>query len=324
MPRRFPKTVPVLLVGVALLAFLPTPASARDVLDRFDFDLTGGYRVDQLDFNIAGAGNVPDVVSELTWKNLKSYQVSARGKMVMTNDRVPFGGALRLGGSYGDIHSGTNQDSDYLGDGRTQEFSRSNNHADSGEVWDGSVGGGLVFFNPSRTFSVTPLVGYSLHRQDLTMQEGYQSMSAYGFPVEVGPIAGLHSTYETKWRSGWLGVDLDFIPSPYFDLHGGVEFHSGKFAADADWNLRTEEPYALQHPRSTSQTADKATGVVTNIGMRAGSHNVFLTVDFNYQKWQVKDGENRFYNADGSVDVTTLNEVNWEASSINAGMTVRF
>ncbi len=246
--------------------------------------------------------------------------------MVMINDRIPFGGAVKIGGSYGEIYSGTNQDSDYNGDSRTWEFSRSNNHADAGEVWDGSLGGGMVFFNRAKTFSLTPMVGFSLHQQNLKIQEGHQTLSdsaAAPSGVEVpavGPIAGLNSSYEAKWRSGWLGLDLDFIPSPNFDMHGAVAVHSGTYAADADWNLRSD----LEHPRSFSQSADNARGIVANIGMRAGVNNLLLTLDFNYQKWQAKDGEDRTYFSDGTVGLTKLNEVNWESSSVNAGMTVRF
>ncbi|NTV14658.1 MAG: hypothetical protein HGA96_12130 [Desulfobulbaceae bacterium] len=329
MPRIFPKTVSVLLASAAFFALLPAQASARDVLERFDFDLTGGSRVDQFDWNIAGnvEGDNPDVLSELAWKDLKSNQVSARAKAIMTNDRVPFGGEFRIGGNYGEIYSGSNQDSDYNGDDRTREYSRSNNHADSGEVWDGSLGGGLVFFNRSHTLSLAPLVGFSLHQQNLTIHKGYQTISdpnnapnSDSVPPAVGPIAGLNSTYDAKWRTGWLGLDIDFIPMPYFDLHGTVELHSGRYEAEADWNLRGN----LAHPRSFNQTSDQARGVVANIGVRAGVRNVLLTVDFNYQKWRAKDGEDNTYINDGSIWVTKLNEVNWEAASVTGGVTVRF
>ena len=316
MSRLFIKTAPIFLASAALLVTLPAPASARELLERSEFALTGGYRVDRLDWNIAGDinGKNPDVLSELTWNDLKSHQLSARGKMILLNDQMPFGRVLRLGASYGEIYAGANQDSDYDGNGRTQEFSRSNNQADSGKVWDGSAGVGLVFFNQARTLALTPLVGYSLHAQNLTMTDGYQTVPG------LGPFAGLHSTYETKWRSDWLGLDLDYIPSPYFDLHGGVEVHSGKYRADADWNLRSD----LAHPRSFSHTSDSATGLVANIGVRTGGDNVFLTLDYSYQKWQAKDGVDRTYFLDGTVRDTKLNEVNWQASSINTGVTVRF
>lgn len=328
MPRISKRTVPAFLASAAFLAFLPAQAAARDVLDRFDLDLAAGYRVDQLDWNIAGDinGGSPNILSELTWEDLESYQVSARGKVVMVNPRFPFGGMLRGTFSYGDIYSGTNQDSDYLGDGRTYEFSRSNNLADDGNVWDASVGGGVVFSNRSRTFSIAPVVGFSYHEQNLTIHDGYQTLNdpastPAGVSVPpVGPVAGLDSTYDAEWRSGWLGVDIDYIPAPFFDLHATAEFHSGKFEAEADWNLRTD----LEHPRSFRHTAEDAVGFVAGIGMRAGGPRLFFTVDFQYQKWQAEDGEDRTYLSDGSIGVTRLNEVNWEASSITGGVTARF
>lgn len=328
MSMMITKIPPALLAGAVLVALLPTQATARDVLDRFDFGVSGGYRVDQLDWNIAGniEGNSPDVLSELTWHDLKSNQVSARGKMIITNAQVSVAGAIRVGGNYGEINSGENQDSDYNGDGRTREFLRSTAIADSGAVWDGNLGGGVVFFNQARTFAVTPMVGYSLHRQNLTMREGNLVLSEQANAPEdftlpaTGPFADLNSTYETRWHSGWLGLDLDYIPTPHFDLHGAVELHAGKYQADANWNLRGD----FAHPVSFRHSSDQANGIVANIGMRAGVRNVLLTLDVNYQRWRAKDGEDQTYAWNGASGITKLNEVNWEASSINAGMTVSF
>jgi hypothetical protein len=322
-------TVPTLLLAGAFIAFLPAPASARDVIERFDFDLTGGSRVDQLDWNIAGDfdGNNPNILSELTWKDLKSDQVSARAKMIMANKRVSFRGMVRGSFDYGDLKSGTNQDSDYFGDNRTNEFSRSNNRADRGDVWDASLGGGVVFyFDQARTFSLAPVAGISYHEQNLTLHDGYQTLNEPAYTpsgVEVppvGPVFGLDSKYNSQWRSGWLGVDVDYNPIPYFNLRATGEFHAGKYEAEADWNLRRD----LDHPRSFRHTSDNATGVVAGVGMRAGLPNLFLTVDYRYQKWQADDGQDRTYYSDGTVWVTKFNEVNWEASSINGGVTVRF
>ncbi len=331
MPRISTRTVSfLLLAGAAFGAFLPARASARDVVERFDFDLTGGYRTDRIDWNIAGDldGGNPNVLSELTWEDLESYQVSAQGKLIMANKRFPFGGMLRGGVSFGDINSGANQDSDYSGDGRTGEYSRSNNRADSGNVWDGSLGGGVIFFNHSRTFSLAPAVGFSYHEQNLTIHDGYQTLndpantpvSLTGQIPAVGPIAGLNSNYEAQWRTGWLGLDVEYMPAPFFDIHGKAEFHSGKYEAEADWNLRSN----FQHPKSFRHTTNKATGVVAGVGIRAGHPNLFFTIDYLYQKWQAEDGVDRTYFSDGTTSDTRLNEVNWEAASINAGMTVRF
>ena len=46
-----------------------------------------GYRADDLDWNIAGDinGNNPNVLSELTWDDVKSYQVKLQGSAVWPN-----------------------------------------------------------------------------------------------------------------------------------------------------------------------------------------------------------------------------------------------
>ena len=98
----------------------------------FNFGLLAGYRIDQLDWNIAGnnAGTNPNILSELTWKDLEIYQVQFKPSVTLGNSHR--GGVryhLRGMLGWGSIVDGSNQDSDYAGDNRTLEFSRSNNSA---------------------------------------------------------------------------------------------------------------------------------------------------------------------------------------------------
>ena len=96
-----------------------------------DFTLSAGYRKDDLDWNIAGDinGDNPNVLSELTWEDVESYQVKLQGAIVWPN-RIAMRGYV----NYGWIFDGDNQDSDYLGDNRTFEFSRSNNNTDDDDL----------------------------------------------------------------------------------------------------------------------------------------------------------------------------------------------
>ena len=119
-----------------------------------EFVFTGGYRSDDLDFNIAGDinGNNPNIISELTWEDLESYQVKFQGSLVWP-------GIIALKGSanYGWIFNGKNQDSDYGGDNRTFEYSRSNNNTDDNNVWDASLAVGYPFrFGQTVIGTVTP------------------------------------------------------------------------------------------------------------------------------------------------------------------------
>ena len=113
------------LIVILVTLILSTVCSIGDlnaVEMEGDLELVGGYRLDDLDWSIAGNlnGTNPNIVSELTWSDLESYQLKLGGKG--TIDRVFY---LRGSAAFGWVLSGDVQDSDYNGDDRTQEFSRS-------------------------------------------------------------------------------------------------------------------------------------------------------------------------------------------------------
>ncbi|NIQ93167.1 MAG: TonB-dependent receptor, partial [Desulfuromonadales bacterium] len=87
------------------------------------------------------SGSTPNILSELTWDDLRSFQLAAETEMVRSL-RPRVSTVLMGRTSYGWIVSGENQDSDYAGDNRTLEWSRSNNDAGNGHVFDleGGVG----------------------------------------------------------------------------------------------------------------------------------------------------------------------------------------
>ena len=132
--------------------------------------LDAGYRRDNLDWNIAGSNNSPNVLSELTWRDLNIFQV--RGELAGANvEHVYF----RTTFDYGWVVSGENQDSDYAGDNRSLEFSRSINSVNGSKVWDVSLGMGKEFpFGAKQQHSIIPQLGFSYHSQNLNMTDGNQ------------------------------------------------------------------------------------------------------------------------------------------------------
>lgn len=156
-----------------------------------------GYRVDNLDWNIAGDinGQNPSILSELQWTRLQTPQFK------LSIDANLTGFYLRGNLSYGEVVKGDNQDSDYFYDNRNGEFSRSNN-AGGGELADVSVGLGRKFDTSDRRrkFSsyLMPMLGYSIHMQDLQTTDAFQTIPADGaFP-------GLDSDYDAEWQGAWL------------------------------------------------------------------------------------------------------------------------
>lgn len=299
-----------------------------------DLGLKAGYRVDQLDWNIAGntAGTGPNVLSELTWDDLEIYQLQLDSGLTFGN-RQRDGYLYHLRGmlGWGSIYDGTNQDSDYAGDDRTLEFSRSNNLADDGDVFDFSVGTGLKLSSRNEKWALLPLVGYSYHEQNLRISDGYQTVSeqdiadaAFG-PGRInlpplGPILGLDSSYETQWWGPWMGMEFSYHPTERWKLIGNFEYHWADYEGTANWNLRTD----LAHPVSFRHWAD-GNGLVLGFVLDGKLSNAWsCNLTTNYQDWQTDSGSDVVYKNNGGTSGTRLNEVNWESFSTMAGVTRRF
>ncbi len=275
------------------------------------FSLRMGYRVDDLDWNIAGdiSGENPNVLSELTWSDVEIYQMKF-GNVTTLPRILYFRGSL----AYGWIFDGENQDSDFDGDDRTLEWSRSSNRGDNGNVFDASLGIGYPFIFGKGKFRLSPLLGYSYHEQHLTITEGYQTIPP------LGPFPDLDSTYETAWDGPWLGLDVVFQLNKKHLFNAEFEYHWANYYAVADWNLRDD--YA--HPKSFEHEAD-GTGIVVAAGwtyLFHGGWGLNLTID--YQSWSTDHGVDRVFIASGSTAETRLNEVNWESFTAMVGLSYRF
>jgi len=282
-----------------------------------EFLLSTGYRVDDLDWNIAGDinGNNPNILSELEWEGLESLQLKIANKTVF-NQLFLLRGSL----AYGWIFDGENQDSDYLGDNRTFEFSRSNNNSDDGNVLDASFGIGWQFTFGRSDFVMAPVIGYSYHEQNLTITDGEQTIPPSGsFP-------GLDSTYETEWKGPFIGLGFTFRTdekskiTPEIETFISIEYHWADYYAEADWNLRTD----FAHPKSFEHEADGHGIVFSTVVKFLFDYHWSLNINLDYQNWSTDAGDDRVFFANGTIAETQLNEVNWTSYAIMAGIEYHF
>ena len=276
----------------------------------FEFFLGVGSRNDNLDWNIAG-GSV-NILSELKWENLKIAQLSAAARLNIDADW-----SLRGMLAYGRINSGSNQDSDYNGNNRTVEFSRSNNKG-GGAVRDGSIGLGrtLRLLNDAdgNSLSVTPLVGLSIHQQNLTMTEGFQTLPA------TGSFPGLDSSYDAKWQGPWVGMDALLDSGGDWSLTVTGEYHWADYSAQANWNLRPD----FSHPVSFVHTAN-GQGILLAAGATyLVSKDWRVGFSVQTQQWSTGRGIDKTFFSDGSVGYSPLNGVNWQSTAINLGIVHHF
>ncbi len=320
--------LPQFIVHFSLLSSLlfATGAFAADPIETTGLDLSLGHRSDQLRWSIAGnnGGSNPTILSELTWDNLKIQQLQLDG-FLESKDFLWLGTNNLFVGSlaYGRVYSGDNQDSDYAGDNRTLEWSRSNNRSDDGYTFDASGGLGPRYLLASGKVKLAPLIGYSVHIQDLRMEEGFQTVSqniAGRTPHPLGPIVGLDSTYTAYWYGPWLGLNLQIMPVEKLSLEISSEYHIVEFFAEADWNLRTD----LEHPVSFEQEAEGSGFVLSLKSVYELNLQWSAVFTGDLQFWKAEDGNDKTFFADGRRGGTRLNEVDWDSYATMLGLRYQF
>ncbi len=294
--------------------------------------LDTGYRTGKLHWNIAGdqAGQNPNVLSELQWKNLNMAEI--HGGIRTT---VPSGflkqARFEADGRYAYAVSGKNQDSDYMSDNRADEFSRSNNKADGSQAFafKGAVGYDIPFVNrpDGVRFIATPLIGYRYEQQRLQVKDGNQtvcvSQPSIGFDcggIPLGPFSGLDSRYNATWHGPFLGLETE-AGTENHRLRVRGEVTGLNYSATAKWNLRPDlnPEKSFRHEATgtgLNLSADYTYQITPATGLTATAELEHFKAD--------KDGIDRSYFVDGTTGDTKLNEAVWSSQAYRIGVEHKF
>ena len=306
---------------VLALGLLPCGEAAATVEARGELGL--GYRFAEFGWTIAGTpqGTSPNIASELEWTDLGVLQLRLGGDAIFRRH-------LWLGGSItaGTIRSGGNRDSDYLGDDRTFEFSRSENGGDSGDILDGDVGVGYMFRvvpeSGGRGYDLLIAGGYAVTRQDLRLVDGVQVVSdeeLFGEPLPpLGPFEGLDSSYEARWDGLWLGGEARIPLAERSRIVGRLRLHPGSdYEAQANWNLRED----FAHPVSFEHIAEgDGLGLHADYARRAARSRWGWQIGLDYERWSTAAGIDRVFFSDGVAVETRLNEASWSSFALSLGV----
>lgn len=287
-----------------------------------NFSLIGGYRVDQLDWSIAGhlGNDYWNILSELMWKNIEIFQIQLSNRTLI-NDSIYFRASIKKGL----VFNGSNKDTDYNGNDRINAWSQSQNTSDDGSVMDLSLGVGYALKNLLPKIQFVPLIGFSHNKQCLLITEGYQTISApvldkHIFPVPLGPFPGLNSSYKTDWRGPWLGLDIGYSWTNSCLLTFSMEHHWVDYDAEGNWNLIDR----FNHPKSFEHNAVGHGKVLRANYCSLFKKDWYYIVDVEYQHWQTKSGVDRTFFSNGSIVDTRLNRVNRESFSVLFGLSYHF
>lgn len=305
--------------SLLITALLAGHASAAD-MER-DFTLGLGYRNAELNWNIAGDldGTSPNVLSELKWYEMQMVEVNAAAGMRIGRHWVMHGR-----GSYGAVVDGHNQDSDFAGDDRTLEFSRSNNRG-GGQAGEASIGAGYQIWwydsSVGRFARIIPQIGYAWRAQYFTITDGRQTLPASA----AGPIDNLNTRYDAEWQGPWVGLSLDMDAGEATRLRFDLEYHYVDYRAEADWNLRDDWAHPVSFVHDT-----RATGVVAALTFdRKLGERLSFVARIESQRFVGEPGIDLINAVDsdtGAIEQlsTRLNTVLWQSIAAHFGITLRF
>lgn len=274
--------------------------SAAALPFHFEGGVGVGYRQDYLRWSMAGQNHQPNILSELTWKDIEIALVETEGILEVCRFYA------RGRADYGRIFHGHDTDQDFGGDDRTELFSSSCAKADSGEVYDFSFGIGYAWEYCG--LHIAPLGGYSHQEQHFEMCDLFNEVNLIS--NVLGPIKGLDSSYRARWTGPWLGFDFDYSLKGWPTLFGSFEYHWGDYFGKGHWNLRRD------FIKDFRQCADNVHGQKYIIGLE----HLFachwgVNIVATYQNWKTGSGIDRVFLLEGAGD-SPFNGAKWHSYSI--------
>ena len=292
-----------------------TSGQQATVVDKENFSLLIGQRTwlsnGISDFNIAGRGGVPNVISDLKWDNVDSTVFQ------FTSDALIFKRyILSTDVGFGAISGGSLRDQDFAGNNRTLLLSESKSVADDDDLFYVNVDLGfrLMYCCPHR-FSwdaqdkkprgtLDLLIGYQHWREKYVATEFVQTVPA------LGPFAdqGKGITEEFTWDSVRMGFRVRSNLTGKLSFIGKVMFIPWtQFKLDDIHHLRD---------LNVKSTARGGFGVQTDTTL---SYNVWrgLSIEAGFQYWDITSGDGtntfRFPTLSFKTPFNEANSTRWGA-----------
>jgi hypothetical protein len=287
-----------------MIGWLMVSAQQRTPL--FEFSLSSGYQVTDLQWSIAGnlSGQSPNVLSEVKWRKLAGPVINGSLKFRVFRNLFIRGDLYSAG-----IKRGLVTDSDYGLDNRNGRTYYAELDADEGSLRGGSLQAGYGFFS-HRRLSVAVSAGYRQNRENLHLLDHAN---------EIAGEKNLRSVYETQWHGAIAAVNIRYRLLTHLLLTDEVTYGQMQYRAVADWNLID----AFQHPVSFRQ---KAQGYELQNALSCAYEvkpllSVFLTA--TAARSETGNGIDNLYLESGTIQSTRFNGVSKNLKSVRLGLFFR-
>jgi opacity protein-like surface antigen len=300
------------LAGAALHAGAPPAAmeTKGDSAWTYSLSFDTGWREDHFEWSIAGDlnGRNPNILSELDWRHLNIVATGAQVEITFRRDWH-----FDLGGSYGWIVSGANRDSDYNFSNHRGEFSRSVADALGDKVDADAIFG--YDFRLSSHFTLTAQLGFTYHRLRVNDTSGVQLVNTEFH--EVGPFAGLNSTYDANWWGPEFGLQAKLQLAEKWRWLAGARYELLRYHGHANWNLRPD--FINFHDTASGTGWMLTTGVEWDF---ARHWTLAVLGDYGYRRACAGTDDTELTNH--THELTQFNGATWESVGVRAIATYRF
>lgn len=309
--------------------------------------LTGGFRQDELKWDISQSDFNRDSFSKVRWKEVKIAEITG-----WWDHSSPSNYYIRLNGGYGKILGGdgtvqnftsgllatdifdtsassastsstdTVSSSTSSSGGDNISFSRQSFDGGRGYVYDftGGIGWGVV--SGGGRSRISGLAGWSFHCQHLKAFDFKQTKDPLDL-VGIGLLPGLSGRYRANWSGPFVGVDLTAEIDCNITLWGSAEWHWARFIGRGSWEYQNLYKAEFRHHT-------QGYGVVAHLGFDwAPCDRWGFGLSGAFQQWSSKQGTNDAFisldNTDGFINPTfpvvedsKLRRVKWFSYSVSA------
>lgn len=248
------------------------------------------------EWDIKFGGFFFDGRSKLEWDDVDA-------NLLILNAEAAVTPLIRIGGSIGSgsIDDGSSTDGDWLGD---FQFSESTAETD-GDVHYADI---QVYYRfvEERNVVVDAFVGYIYYEDELNDKNGVQTLVDEQPTSE--PLDGLDSSYSFQWQMAKLGVRADVDAAQSLSIRGSLAYLLLlDYSGEGFWNLRDD--FKQEYP-NFKHSSDTGSGVEGLLSARWKPHaSVVIEGGYRVIYMQAEDGEDKTYFADGTVESTTLSNV---------------
>lgn len=263
------------------------------------------------------AGNGVNILSQLDYKQVTGTTYGLKAEL---SDSVPIKkydhwkvlARLNINGT--DISDGQYRDSDYNGNNRTEEFSRSIGDVPGDSLENFTIGFGLDY-PLTDNHHLRAWWGAFNSEQHINFRNATQIISSPPSNVALGPLEGLDSDYATDWDGYWSAFGWHYHLKKV-TLNIEAQGLWGQYYGIGRWNLRND----FAQPLSFFHSADMRGWRVNTSALVALNPQWSLEAGIRYGELTSSSGVDVTYFSSGMVTEALFNGAQWKTLNWHLGL----